>query len=186
MTAFLKNYGLIIFLAVAGIVSLAFGITQMNTQESAVVISDNSDPADESNSVLVDVAGAVKQPGVYSLPVSSRISDAIEKAGGITDDADSTYIAKVINKAEVLQDGQKVFIPLMQSDAVVINSESSNELININTASAKQLDELPGIGEVTADKIITNRPYSTVEDLVTKKAVSQSVLEKIQDQITLY
>ncbi len=158
----------------------------MNTTDTSVVISENSSVTENTDAILVDVAGAVVRPGVYSLPASSRISDAIEKAGGITEEADTVHIAQVINKAQVLQDGQKVFIPLAQADPVIKSSDTQGSLININTASASELEDLPGIGEVTADKIITNRPYTTLEELVSKKAISQSVFEKIKEQISLY
>lgn len=185
-TAFLKNYGLIILLGITGLASLVFGIIKMNTTDTPVVISENSSVSEDASVILVDVAGAVVRPGVYSLPASSRISDAIEKAGGITEEADTVHIAQVINKAQVLQDGQKVFIPLAQTDPAVESFDAQSNLININTASARELEDLPGIGEVTADKIISNRPYTSLEELVSKKAVSQSVFEKIKEQISLY
>ena len=186
-TAFLKNYGLIILLAIAGLASLVFGIVQMNTPESPVVFSEESEISDSSDTILIDVSGAVVNPGVYSLPASSRISDALERAGGITSEADTTYIAKAINKAQILQDGQKVFIPLAESEgAGVAAADTQSQMININTASVSELDVLPGVGQVTADKIIANRPYTSLEDLINKKSVSQSVFEKIKDKITLY
>lgn len=145
---------------------------------------------------LVDVAGAVHNPGVVTLPSGSRVEDAIGAAGGLRQDADFDYIAKSINKAMKVSDGMKLYIPsktetshnitplLRRSDETSQNG-GGEYTISINTASKDQLDTLPGIGPVTSQKIIDNRPYQTIDELVTKKAVGQAVFEKIKLSLSL-
>ena len=104
-------------------------------------------------------------------------------AGGLASEADQAKI----NLAAKVADGQKIHIA-SQYEATsntqqVISSESN--LININTASEAELDKLPGIGPVTAAKIISLRPYGTLEELLSKKAVSSSVYGKIKDLVSL-
>lgn len=184
-TAFLKSYGLILLLAIAGIASFGFGIFKMQQPAEPILISQD-ESASDSASIIVDIAGAVAKPGVYELPSSSRISDILTKAGGITDEADALFVAKTINRAQPLVDGQKIYIPLKSNNEVSNTLGDQSELINMNTADASLLDTLPGIGPATASKIIQNRPYSSLDELVEKKAVSKSVLEKIQDQVVVY
>lgn len=173
-------------------------------------IGDVSSMASNSAStikLLVDVAGAVKTPGVVTIPQGSRVEDALIAAGGLRQDADLDYIARTINKAMKVTDGMKIYIPsqietshnsdcsisqndrdVVQSCGIVATLEKSSQnatLISINTASKELLDTLPGIGAVTSQKIIDNRPYQTIEELVTKKAVGQSLFEKIKQLVTL-
>jgi competence protein ComEA len=188
--SFFSEYGIICILAVAGVVFLAFGILHLNSQPQSSLIVSNT-PDTQEQELLVDVGGAVKKPGLYSLVSGNRIADAITKAGGITDEADTEYVYKVLNQAEKVKDGQKIFIPVRSVEGAnnsssVAQSSAQSSLININTASASELDTLPGIGAVTAEKIITNRPYSAVEELRDKKVVNSSVFEKIKDSITLF
>lgn len=145
--------------------------------------------------VKVDVSGAVVSPGVYSLPNDARVEDALKQAGGVTQAADPAYVAKAINLAQKVADGMKIYVPqaseVPQMGASLVQGTSTsmlNEqtLININTASLADLDKLSGVGAVTAQKIIDNRPYSGIEDLVIKKAVSRSVYEKIKGEITTW
>ena len=92
-----------------------------------------------------------------------------------------------------MADGQKVYVPKIGESVSQsvggsvgqIAGESVSQLVNINVASESELDKLPGIGPVTAQKIISSRPYSSLEDLLTKKVVSQSTYEKIKDLISL-
>jgi competence protein ComEA len=144
--------------------------------------------------IVVDIEGAVVKPGVYTLPNGSRIDDLLSLAGGLTGEADSVWVGKTLNKAALLLDGGKLFIPTKgEASSVESSSKESvagavnslNSLISINTASAKELDTLPGVGEVTAQKIIAGRPYQTIDELLSRKIVGQSVFEKIKGQLTL-
>lgn len=147
---------------------------------------------------MVEIAGAVEKPGVYKLPLNSRVDDLLIVAGGLSATADRDWVSKNINRAAKLTDGQKVFIPDKQSGEASANKsggyqnistvlgDKNTSLVNINTASAKELDSLPGIGQVYAQKIIEQRPYSTPEELVTKKVIPKSTYEKIKDRISVW
>jgi competence protein ComEA len=142
--------------------------------------------------VVVQVAGAVQRPGVYSLPVGSRVEDAIREAGGYSTDVDARAAETRINLAAKLTDAQLIVIPRRgeasggPSDAAASSLPSGP--VNLNTATAEQLDSLPGIGPATAAKIIASReqlPFSSVDDLVSRKLVSASTLAKFRDQVTV-
>jgi competence protein ComEA len=132
-------------------------------------------------SIKVDVEGAVERPGIYEIPNDSRIGDVLITAGGLGAKADRTYVSKNINLAQMVYDGQKIFIPEANSLSDLSPLSSLSNLININAASEAELDTLPGIGPVTAKKIITGRPYQTISQLVEKHLVSQATYEKIKD-----
>lgn len=148
--------------------------------------------ATSSANIMVDIEGAVENPGVYSLPFGSRLKDGLIMAGGLSVLADREKIAKSMNLASKLIDGAKVYFPKtgdVTSNVNVGNLGSMGNVegvgtININEASEASLDTLPGIGPVTAQKIIAARPYTVIEELVSKKAVGQSVFDKIKDRIT--
>jgi competence protein ComEA len=149
--------------------------------------------------ITVDLQGAVLSPGVYELPVSSRLNDLLVKAGGLALRADRDWVNANLNLAQKLTDGQKIFIPeKVNSKEQIVNSKQSiansnsqlairnSQLINVNTASAGELDTLPGIGPVRGQAIITNRPYGSIDELKTKAKIPASIFEKIEDRITVY
>lgn len=153
---------------------------------------DSSVPASSSakttSLIAVDVAGAVINPGVYHLPIGSRVGEAVAAAGGLSDQADREQISKTINLAAKLSDGAKIYFAKIgknQTTSAVGQVSGATTLINVNTASQAELESLPGVGPVTAGKIINNRPYQTLEELVSKKAVGQALLEKIKGQLAL-
>jgi len=134
--------------------------------------------------ITVDIDGAVVLPGLYKLVADSRVNDAILAAGGLVEDADRSRI----NLAAKVVDGQKIYIASEDEVSVANTGLVAGDLtaqISINSASVSELDKLPGVGPVTAGKIVASRPYSSLEELVTKKAVSRSVFEKIKDMVVL-
>ncbi len=140
--------------------------------------------------IKVDVSGQVSRPGVYSLASDARVEDAIKAAGGVTSQVDSQFLTKTINLAQKISDGMKIYIPSINENSspnlAPSLSNANNSAININQADTTSLDKLPGIGQVTAQKIIENRPYSTIEELLAKKVVSKSVFETIKDKISVF
>lgn len=149
--------------------------------------------------IVVDVAGAVYTPGVYTLPLGSRVDDALTAAGGLTKNADTAYVTKVLNRAAKVVDGGKIYVPRVGEDETSYNpdtlyrrddtsynmSSTNNGAISINRASQSELESLSGIGPATATKIISGRPYQTIHEVVTKKAMSQSLFDKLKNQLTL-
>jgi len=184
------------FLSLAAIVCL-FSLVRVREpiRFSGDFGSSASESAVSTRFVVVDVAGAVHKPGVYRIPEGSRIADAITVAGEVTEKADADYLERVMNRAAIVKDGAKLYIPVYgnsgnsgnsipgQNSPVILSTASSR--ININTSTASELDTLPGVGVATAEKIIRNRPYQTLEELVSKKSVSRTVFDGIKDRLVL-
>jgi len=128
--------------------------------------------------VRVYVIGAVRRPGVYALGEGARWIDALEAAGGPTEDAD----LEAVNLARRARDEDFIVIPRR-------GAQGREALININTASAKELEALPGIGPVRAEAIVRSRqeegPFQSVDELVTRKLIPRSVFEEIKDKVTV-
>ncbi|MBC8507028.1 MAG: helix-hairpin-helix domain-containing protein [Anaerolineales bacterium] len=148
--------------------------------------------------IMVHITGAVSNPGVYDLPLDSRVQDAIFAAGGFADDAQIDGV----NLAAKLQDGDQVQIPTQRTSALPeTGSESSQNsgeqssgtstfsIVNINTASQAELETLPGIGPVTAEKIIEYRQtrggFPRIEEIQKVSGIGPATFEKIKDQITV-
>ncbi len=143
--------------------------------------------------LVVEVVGAVAHPGVYELPVGSRVADAIAAAGGYAADVDPRALEARLNLAARLQDGQVIRVPRRGETGAsgigpVTDGASTTGLINLNTASVEQLDTLPGIGPVTAQKIVASReqkPFTSVEDLLSRKLVTAATMAKIRALVTV-
>jgi competence protein ComEA len=150
---------------------------------------------DASEQIVVDIAGAVNNPGVYQFNKEAIVEDAITKAGGVTANADNELIALTINRAALLQNNGKVYIPIkggLGSAALSSLSATSGTvagLVNINSADAAALDTLPGIGPVYAGRIIDYRQkhgsFKRKEDLMKVSGISQSTFNKLKDKITI-
>ena len=143
--------------------------------------------------IRVHVSGAVRQPAVYELPVGSIVQDAVNAAGGPASDADLDHI----NLALELRDQQQVYVPRQgETDPppVVSGGESdgggaAGALININTATAAELETLPRIGPTTAQRILdyreANGPFATIEDIQDVTGIGPATFEGLKDMITV-
>jgi competence protein ComEA len=189
----------LVFLLI-GIILTGVGIllskTSLNSSDKIEILEE---PEIQKQEIIIEVAGAVEEPGVYKLSSDARTEDALIAAGGVSADADRDWMEKFLNRAQVLQDGQKIYIPnegeqsevLSASNSGVDQSVSSTfkaengELININTASASELESLWGIGPVYAQNIIEHRPYSKVEELLEKKVLKENVYERNKNLLTV-
>ncbi len=140
---------------------------------------------DTQAGVWVYVCGEVKDPGVYYLDASSRIMDAIEMAGGMTDDADRVHL----NLAQPIEDGQQIYVPNTSgdpSDLPDTYTEEGSGLVDLNTASLEELKTLPGIGDSKASAIIEyrkNTPFESIEDIMNVSGIKESSFQKIKDMI---
>jgi competence protein ComEA len=151
-------------------------------------------PERATGQIVVDVVGAVVEPGVYRLPPGGRVGDAIEAAGGFSPRVDAARVAAELNLAATLQDGAQVRVPSRDEAPPPVvggtggGSGSAGGLVNLNTASQSELEELPGIGPVTAEKIMESRataPFTTIEELRERDLVFESVFEDIRALITV-
>src|SRR5260221_521286 len=186
------------------IIGLLFGnkILFDNSKVEVLQTPSNSIPTNASTTnnsqIIVDVSGAVQNPGVYHLSVGARVEDALIASGGLSQNADRNWVDRNLNKAAKLIDGQKVYVPIQQSNVLGANNlattvnvaqsytSSDSILINIKSASLSDLDVLQGIGPVYAQKIIDQRPYSDINELLTKKVLTQSVFNKVKNLITVF
>jgi competence protein ComEA len=181
-----------VFIAVVG----AFVWLARSPGEEALVVNTPVPGLNETSEtagpeIKVYVTGAVLRPGVYDLPASARVEDATLMAGGLSIDANR----ELINLAALLSDGQHLHIPYLSASLPdpALASPSSNQgqdgLVNINAASAADLEKLPRIGPVTAEKIITYReehgPFGTIEQLRDQKLVREADFEDIKNLITV-
>ncbi len=144
------------------------------------------------NEITVDIEGAVNNPGVYKLKDGSLIQDAINLAGGLSDRADNELMAKEINRADVLKNNQKILIPIkIEASQQVAGTETSaqnSDKININSATLEQLDSLPGIGPVYAQRIIDYRKkksFSSLEEIMEIQGIGEKTFAKFRDLITI-
>ena len=148
--------------------------------------SENTGPA-EGRSIFVFVCGAVVNPGLIELPEGSRIADALEKAGGFSENADVNYV----NLASVVSDGQKIYFPKIGEDLPEESgqegSDQAEDRININTAGKETLCLLPGIGNAKAEAIIAyrneNGAFTKPEDIMNVSGIGESLYEKIKNRI---
>ncbi|MFH1648884.1 MAG: ComEA family DNA-binding protein [Patescibacteria group bacterium] len=150
--------------------------------------------------VVVDISGAVQDPGLYKVSSNLRVGELVDIAGGFNTNASAIWISRNLNLAQEISDAQKFYIPFewdtyvaesynvvslkSSSASTTSNTGTGNSAINVNNASIEDLDELPGIGPVSAQKIMDNRSYSSLEEFKTKSGLGESVVEKIEDLIS--
>jgi competence protein ComEA len=176
-----------------GMLILLLGRSQVENSDDGIILATSEEDKEEDVTVekklKVDISGAVKNPGVYDFEDGQIVDDALEAAGGLTDEADTDYVSKNINRAKKLEDAEKIYIPLRGVNVTIQgNNEEgtgSSGKININTATAEELDTLPGIGPSYAERIIAGRPYAKIEDLKEVKGIGSNIFEKIRDKITV-
>ena len=177
--------------AVAHVLSGAAAASDFEISSSESPTLEASDER-ESEVVFVHVSGEVQNPGLYQMESGLRVADAVNAAGGFTDEADESSC----NLARVISDGEHIIIPSTE-DAALPGSTSDKPLgavsatpnvpVNINTATAEQLEALPGIGSSTARKIVVNREsegvFETVEDLTRVSGIGQKKIEALEGLI---
>lgn len=204
----------IIVIAIAGIVviGIMYFIYNKNQVKEDINIENeilvNNVSTNENNTnddmVIIHITGSVKNPGIVKLKEESRIEDAIEAAGGLTENADITKV----NLAYVVEDGTKIKIPSASEEDIgdedIIDSKSgdniiieenavpsnnSTQTININKATEKEFETLPGIGPSLASKIIEyrnqNGKFESIEDIKNVNGIGDNKYEKIKDLITV-
>lgn len=176
---FFSHYKWPLLLSLVGIVLIIGGLFTSNLFVPRKAF--NTKPGSYVPSTIrVDIAGAVISPGVYTLQSGSRVEEVIKVAGGLQASASADYVTKTLNLSQKVSDGQKIYIPYEGE-----SGQNSGGKVGINSASETQLNDLPGIGSVTAEKIISSRPYYSLFDLVARKVISKASYEKIKDLVDL-
>ncbi|VPQ23175.1 competence protein [Streptococcus pneumoniae] len=171
-------------------------VKETNLQaEVAAVSKDSSTEKEEpleQDLITVDVKGAVKSPGIYDLPVGSRVNDAVQKAGGLTEQADS----KSLNLAQKVSDEALVYVPTKGEEAVsqqtgsgTASSTSKEKKVNLNKASLEELKQVKGLGGKRAQDIIDHREangkFKSVDELKKVSGIGAKTIEKLKDYVTV-
>ena len=169
-------------------------------------VSKEEKQVDDQCPILVDIGGAILNPGVYCFDKGASVIDAVRKAKGFTPDAGFKYISMKINLATVMLDNTKIYIPFetdyncslltfnLPKEVVDITipdteveqgQETQGGCISINTATLSELDTLEGVGPSTAQKIIDGRPYGVLEDLLNVSGIGEATFNKFKEDICL-
>lgn len=206
-----SNKAIAMFSAVIIIVISFYLITTYLQRESAVIVAedwqdqleeddsvqkndaDNSDVIEEKT-IMIDLKGEVEKPGVYEAVEGERVVDLVSRAGGLTKDA----AEDLVNFAMYVEDEMVIYIPKVGEEVAVdyslsssnsSHTHTSNGKINLNKASEKELESLPGIGPAKATAIIdfreTNGPFKATEELMLVSGIGEKTFEKLADQITV-
>ena len=208
----IKEYKIIVVCAGLGLALGAFFLlkpssqtsvkeTNLQTEVSAVskdsssekeVKKEEKEESPEQDLITVDVKGAVKSPGIYDLPVGSRVHDAVQKAGGLTDEADS----KSLNLAQKISDEALVYVPTKGEEAAsqqatsgTTASTSKDKKVNLNKASLEELKQVKGLGGKRAQDIIDHREangkFKSVDELKKVSGIGAKTIEKLKDYVTV-
>ena len=135
--------------------------------------------------MVIEVVGEVNNPGIYRISKPIMVLEAIDLAGGLSINADMNYVHKSLSLSKFVANNEKIYIPQLSISSPTSGTTSETSLININTATADELDVLPGVGPVTAQKIISGRPYSSLSDLNAVDGISDSLYNNIVSLITI-
>ena len=204
----IKEYKIIVICTGLGLLVGGFFLLKPDSQtpvketnlqaEVAAVSKDSSTEKEEKEEpveqdlITVDVKGAVKSPGIYDLPVGSRVNDAVQKAGGLTEQADS----KSLNLAQKVNDEALVYVPTKGEEAAsqqagsgAASSTSKEKKVNINKASLEELKQVKGLGGKRAQDIIDHREsngkFKSVDELKKVSGIGAKTIEKLKDYVTV-
>ena len=208
----IKEYKIIVICACLGLALGGFfllkpstqkPVTETNLQAEVTAVSKDSssekevkkeekEEYPEQDLITVDVKGAVKSPGIYDLPVGSRVHDAVQKAGGLTDEADS----KSLNLAQKVSDEALVYVPTKGEEAAsqqaaseTTPSTSKEKKVNLNKASLEELKQVKGLGGKRAQDIIDHREangkFKSVDELKKVSGIGAKTIEKLKDYVTV-
>jgi len=145
----------------------------------------------EAGKVLVDIAGQVNSPGVIEVEQGSSLLEVVELAGGFSESVDMIHVHKDMNLSQIVEDRQKIYVPSVEERVVASCALADGSAggivgkININTASASELEAIAGIGPSTAQKIVEGRPYDSIEGIMDVGGIGEATFEKLKDQITI-
>lgn len=202
----IKEYKIIVICAIFGMVLGGFFLLkpvaqtpakESNLQTEVTTVSkdekedkNQKEEVVEQDLITVDVKGAVKSPGIYDLPVGSRINDAVQKAGGLTDNADS----KSINLAQRISDEALVYVPTKEeatSQEAHSNASNTkeNKKVNLNKASLEELKQVKGLGAKRAQDIIDHREsngkFKSVDELKKVSGIGAKTIQKLKEYVTV-
>ncbi len=185
MTAWLQRYQWAILAAAVAALVTGLAFRHFDRHDPPAIVFEQGPALPLGAPIRVQVDGAVQAPGVYDLESGDRVVDAIAAAGGATDAAD----IGALNEARWLRDGEKLVVPAATAPQTEVLSLQAGQLLDINTATTAQLDQLPGIGQAYSQRIVDSRQvdglYTSIDDLVTRKVVPQATFDGIKDLISV-
>lgn len=192
-----KKKFILLCVLLLGCVLTSIAAEYFTNEEPVPVISAQTQAKSKEQLITVYVSGAVARPGLYELPAGIRAQEAVEAAGGFTEAANQ----EKVNLAKKLKDGSQVNVPALKGSKKAItgtnasagtasigSQQKQSGLVNINTASITELDSLPGVGEVTAQKIIEYRQqhyFMRIEDIMQVKGIGEAKFNKMKDRLTV-
>ena len=208
----IKEYKIIVICAGLGLLVGGFfllkptsqtPVTETNLQTEVTTVAkysssekevkkEEKEESPEQELITVDVKGAVKSPGIYDLPLGSRVHDAVQKAGGLTEEADS----KSLNLAQKISDEALVYVPTKGEEAAsqqaasgTSPSTSKEKKVNLNKASLEELKQVKGLGGKRAQDIIDHREangkFKSVDELKKVSGIGAKTIEKLKDYVTV-
>lgn len=192
--------GGLVVAAVLGVLAFVAAGSAPTTGVAFESVAGDSPPPDDAvaspQTVLVEVSGAVVAPGVYELPGEARIADAIAAAGGLGPRVDAPRADRELNLAAPLSDGIEIHVasrddPLRPEPAGGSGGDAPGggpSLVDVNRATASELEALPGIGPATAAKIIAARdeqPFGSIDELRSRKVLGAATFEKVRELVTV-
>jgi len=201
----LKKYWLEILLLLAAFLIAVVSIIMMSinnqSKDEEEIITNQTESQDSSlQNIYIDVSGEVLKPDVYKVKSGTRLKEIMDLAGGLSKNADDGFFNRNYNLSRILVDQEKIHVPsvwevdngyfienrqTLDFITAVEKAKVNIEIINVNKGTIDELDTLPGIGKITAEKIINNRPYQSIDELLTKKVVNKGVFEKIKNLISI-
>ena len=181
---------LLILVGVGGLFSKKEESVEETTVVETTVLAEKTEASTTQETVIfVDIKGTVKNPGVYQMKVGDRVKDALEAAGGLTEEADS----QKVNLAKRIEDQMVIVVPKVGEEAEEIpagatsKEEAKEGKVNINTATVEELKTLKGVGEKKAEAIIEyrkkNGSFQTKEDLMKVRGIGKKLFESFQERI---
>jgi competence protein ComEA len=192
-----RSYLLMLFLFVLVLAGTVY-ILRRPDPTALTITTPTPKPTPTIASLVVDVRGAVSNPGVYTLPAGSRVQDALALAGDVLANADT----RTLNLARKLNDGEQIYVPAQGEPTPILPASSSRSSsartptaamptgkININTATLAELDMLPGVGAAIAQRIIDyrtqNGDFKKLDDLKKVRGIGDALFNQIKDLITI-
>jgi len=178
--------GLLVLLLIAGVIWRAAQVAAPTPEiiQSGHIEEEEFEAA-EPELIIVHLAGAVNNPGVYHLPADSRVYELLEAGGGFSEDADY----EALNQARPLLDGEQIYVHRAGANRVN-GSPAASSKININHATAAELTALPGIGDVRAEQIVNHREkhgfFSDPIEIMDVSGIGESTFNNIAEMITVY
>ncbi len=191
-----KTKFMLLCILLVGCVLTSIAAERLSAPEPVTAVKPQTQENKTQKLITVYVSGAVERPGLYELPAGIRAQEAVAAAGGATEYAN----LEKVNLAKKLKDGSQVNVPALKSSKAIqrqsgksavtgeANTAAARGLVNINTASVAELDSLPGVGAVTAQKIADYRqqhPFEKIEDIMQVRGIGEAKFNKMKDRITV-